>query len=137
MQNLYDKVTSEFTEVLEKYIKDEMTIKDVLKAQEREKLVLNHENWNKIKGELKENIFQLTKKLYEEINECDKKIRTFKQINEEKEYEIDENSLISHALLLSRNKAPPVGFENSNWYLGPYPTIQMIEALNDENKEKM
>lgn len=135
MQNLYDKVTSEFTELLEKYMNNEIDIKDVLKMQEREKLVLDHENWNNKKNELKESMFQLTKHLYEQINECDKKIRTFKLMNEEKEYEIDKDTLVSHAILLSRNKAPPAGFESSHWYLGPYPTIQMIEALNDQNYE--
>lgn len=135
MQELYDKITEEFTEAFEKYMNDEITFEEIQKIQEKENLILQHKDWSDRRIKLKENIFQFSKKLYSEINECEQKIRTFKTISTEIEFEIDEEALLSHAMLMARNKVPPSGFENSNWYLGPYPTLQTIEALNESNNK--
>ena len=51
--------------------------------------------------------------------------------NNEKEVEIER--LFAQAQLLGRNRMPPIGMQNSSWYVGPYPTFQMIDALRDEN----
>jgi hypothetical protein len=135
MQELYDKVSQELYDAANSYFNDEISLEDFEKIQEREILVLNHSNWTERKTKLKESIFNLTKQLYNDINACEQKIRIFKSISSSKEFEIDEEAIISQAKYLSRNRAPPAGFENSNWYLGPYPTVQMIEALNESTEE--
>ena len=60
MEHLYDKITEEFTNTLISYFDDEATLKEVEKKQEKEVLILFHQNWKEMKTKLKENIFNMT-----------------------------------------------------------------------------
>lgn len=132
MQNFYDKVSKDLLESVEKYLNSEIELEELLIAQEREKLLYEYKNWDNIKKDLKESIFKMTEKLFREINECEKKIKTFKKLNESNNIECDIDSLISHSFITNRNRMPPAGYEHSNWYLGAYPTVNMIENIYEE-----
>ena len=47
------------------------------------------------------------------------------------EYEVDEEQLLAHAQMLGRNRMPPPDLHGSTWYVGPFPTLQMVSALYD------
>ncbi|ELA42908.1 uncharacterized protein VICG_00223 [Vittaforma corneae ATCC 50505] len=136
MQSLHDKVSKELLESLEKFLDDKIELDDLLIAQEREDLACRYESWDMMKKELKESIFQLAERLFRAVNECEREIKTLEKLNESKSIECDLEEVSSHAQLLSRNRAPPVGFEHSNWYLGPYPAAHMIEMLREGAEEK-
>lgn len=137
MQNLHDKVSRELVDALERFLDGEIELERLLEAQERENLVCEFESWERVRSELKESVFQLTRKLFTEANECEKEIRTFQRLDETAFVDCDVKGLTAHALLLGRNKAPPFGFEHSNWYLGPYPTIHMVEMLRTDPSEEV
>lgn len=136
MQSFHEKIGNQLVEATQRYMNNELELEELLKMQERESLVFEHKKWPEIKTNLRNRVFQLTKQLFSQINECEKYLRTFERLDESVEVDCDVDQLISHAFFLGRNRMPPPGFEHSNWYLGPYPTVQMIEALREETTEK-
>lgn len=136
MQSFYDRVSGELLQAIEKYMNDEMELEDVLVVQEKEVLLTEYEKWPEYKKYLRGRVFELTRKLFSDVCEVEQYVRTFQKLDESKEVECDSDALISHSFILGRNRAPPPGFEHSNWYLGPYPTMQMIEVLREEEDNK-
>ncbi|KAM0681740.1 hypothetical protein GINT2_000254 [Glugoides intestinalis] len=136
MQSFHEKIGNQLVEATQRYMNNEIELDELLKMQERECLVFDHKKWPEIKTNLRTRVFQLTKQLFSHINECEKYLRTFESLYKDVELDCDIDQLVSHAFFLGRNRMPQVGFEHSNWYLGPYPTIQMIEALREEPTEK-
>lgn len=133
MQNLHEKIGSQLIDAVEKYMNDEIPLEDVILIQEKENLIYKYDKWSSMKKELKESLFEITRDIFTDVNECSKNIQVLEKINESKIIECDLDGIISHSFLLNRNRAPPVGFEHSNWYLGPYSTFQMAEALVEED----
>lgn len=132
MQNLYDKISMKLVEALNQFLDGEIYIDELLEAQEREQLVYSCDKWEKMQREARSSIFQHTDKLFKEASECEKELRTIEKLAEQVEVECEKEALESHAFLLGRNRAPPPGFEHSNWYLGPYPALHLLEMLRDD-----
>lgn len=135
MQSLHEKIGIQLIDAVQKYMDGEIGIEDVLKIQEKESLLCDYEKWSSIKKQLKDSLFKITRDMFTDVNECNKNIQILEKINESKVIECDVDGITSHSFLLGRNRAPAVGFEHSNWYLGPYPTFQMAEALAEDENE--
>ena len=135
MNRLYQETAQSLLDALELYMDGKITLDELREADELEKLVYGHEGWPATAQGLRNRIFSHTKQLYDEINELDRSIRTAESMNAGKEYSIGIEGLLAHAQMLGRNRAPPPGFHGSSWYVGPFPTVQMIGALRDEEAD--
>lgn len=135
MNQLYKEVSSRLIESVKQYMDGTITLEDLKEADLHEKLVYEHQTWDSLEQSLRSNIFVRTKELYEEINKMDKNIREMDQRCKSALYDIDEDAVKAHAHLLGRNRMPPAGFYNTTWYLGPVPTLNMVDALK-ENIQK-
>lgn len=159
MQRLYEKIAKELENTLVKYMEGEASLDELLEVQRKENLLLDCKNWEIMRRKLKNSVFELSMKLFAEINECQRLLDIYEKyrkcesgssitvndVNNSNDISecnkegasLSEESLISHALVLARNRMAPPGFEHSNWYLGPFPSNQNIEALNTEEKDKV
>lgn len=132
MDKLYEKITEELIETTKKYMDNKASLEDVLLVQERMFLLWECKNWISMKRKLETSIFELSLKLFNKISNCEKLVRTFEKINAPKVIDCDVGGLLASSMLIGRNTMPPAGFEQSPWYVGPFPSIQMIEALKDD-----
>lgn len=133
MDRLYQEVSQQLIDAVERYMADEISLDELAEVDAREHLVYEYKDWPWLAKNLRSFIFASTKQLYDEINELDKSIRTVDQTSGGKEYESD--GLVAHSQILGRNRMPPPGLYGSSWYVGPYPTLAMVGALNDQNAE--
>lgn len=133
MDKLYEKITEELIEVTKKYMNSKASLEDVLIAQERMSLLWECKNWASMKKRLETSIFELSLELFNKINSCEKLVRAFEKMNVPKPIDCDVEGLLASSMLIGRNSMPPAGFEQSPWYVGPFPSIQMIEALKDDS----
>lgn len=132
MDRLYEKVAEELVGTVKRYMDNKTDLEDVLLAQERMLLLWECKNWALMKRRLKNSIFELSLELFNKIGDCEKLVKTFEKMNASKVIDCDVEGLLASSMLIGRNSIPPAGFGQSAWYVSPFPTIQMIEALKEE-----
>ncbi|KAL6121529.1 hypothetical protein NUSPORA_01533 [Nucleospora cyclopteri] len=125
---LYEEISKELEDAIIKYMRGEINVETVCKADLREKLF--HSNWNEKKAELKNKIHESLKEICLELNEVEKNTKILKDLIKENKKEINMEDILSHAMLLGRNRNPPQGAENSQFYLPPFPNQFMTTNLN-------
>lgn len=133
MDKLYEKVTGELLTMTKMYMNNRASLEEVLLSQEKVSLLWECKNWTSMKRKLKTSIFELSLELFNKINDCERLVRAFEKMNISETIDCDIEGLVAHSKLVGRNSAPPAGFEQSTWYLSPFPSIQMIEALREED----
>jgi len=129
MNRLYQEISEKLLNAFSDYLKGKISLGELKEIENEENLIRNFKNWKKIKETLKIQISENLRKLYDELQEINKNLKSLENMNRGEKREIKMGKIISHAGILGRNKMPPVGFHNSNWYVGPYPNIQMLSAL--------
>lgn len=135
MSHIIDNLNSEFIESVEKYLNNEITLESLKIQEEKLCFIWEYNRWDEIRKTMKMEIFQLTMKLYNRIGACQRLVDSLEKLNKEEELECELDDIMSRSMMLSRNKASPLGFEASSWYVGPFPTLQMLEALKEEGEE--
>lgn len=133
MDKLYERITEELLTVTKMYMSNKASLEDVLISQERMFLLWECKNWASMRKKLKASIFELSLELFNKINDCERLVKAFEKMSISRTIDCDVEGLVANSMLVGRNSAPPVGFEQSTWYLSPFPSIQMIEALKEED----
>lgn len=133
MDKLFADVSEDLYKCLELYMDNKIEIDELYEAERKVILVLNYNKWSKIKEELKEDICRMTLELHNKIEECEILVLLYERITQSNTVEIEEDELLSSSSLIGRNRAPPIGFEHSTWFLPAFPTIQLIEALEEDD----
>lgn len=136
MNRLYQEISRQFIESIEKYMDGRMTLDELREMDMQEKLVYEHQSWEPMAHVLRTHIFTHTKVLYDEINKLDKHIRTVDSMCSGRECEVDMDGVIAHSQMLGRNRIPPFGFHGSSWYVGPFPTLQMVGVLKGIGEDR-
>ncbi|KAI5169562.1 hypothetical protein PAEPH01_0816 [Pancytospora epiphaga] len=136
MNRLYQEVSNELVKAFEEYIDGTITLSELHKVSLRENLVYEHRSWQSTSSLLRSRIFTYVKQLYDEISEMDKNLRTLEMLCKGERRIFDRDALISHSLLLGRNRMPPTGLAGSAWYVGPYPTLMMVNVLSTEEEAR-
>lgn len=131
MQRLYGEVAKELLEALKMYCSGEMPLSEVKRLNEKENIIYNLKDWKSKRGQIKEEIFKRVKGLHDKTTELGRFTALAEKLSEENIVEIDEGAVLAHAQLLGRNRFPDPHFSNSGWFVGPYPTLQMLTALRN------
>lgn len=132
MDDLYKQECEKFVNGIEMYFNGSITKEELVALESNTLLFFELDSWDTIIKNTRNEIFEMTLELFNRINDTEKSISTYAKITDPKEIECDLQSIFEHALILGRNKVAPPEFESSTWYLEPYPTVQMIEALEDD-----
>lgn len=136
MNRLYQEVSQRFIDSIEKYMDGQMSLDELKEVDRQEKLVYEYQSWETMARALRTHIFTHTKVLYDEINELDRHIRMVDNMCSGKEYDVDIDGVIAHSQMLGRNRMPPLGFQGSAWYVGPFPTLQMVDVLKNTDDDQ-
>lgn len=136
MDQLYQQVNSRLAEAVEQYMDSKITLEELRTANMEEQLVYSHRNWPAMIREAKQSVFQKTTDIFRELNELEKQINSVKAMADGREYEISEDALLSSAQLLGRNRMPPAELLGSSWFVGPFPTLQMLSSLREDRQDK-
>lgn len=129
MNRLYQEVSQQFLDSIERYMDGQMTLDELRDVERRERLVYEHQSWEAMGSALRSHVFSHTKRLYDEINELNRHILAIDSMCGGQDHEIDVDAVLAHSQMLGRNRMPSPGFQGSAWYVGPFPTPQMVDAL--------
>lgn len=135
MDRLYDEVIEKIIDGVRKFIDGRMDLMELKKIQQEEEILYNYKKWSQQREFLKRSIFKIVKDLNNELEDLEEQIKKLKYINQSNEMSINLENLMAHSQLLGRNRMPPPGFENSNWYIASFPTFQMLDKLKEETEE--
>jgi len=129
MAFIYEEICRLTVAAAERYLNDEISLEELLAVEEKMSLGWSYNEWPNMKQHLKNSIFENTLELYNKINDCERLVLSLQKMDKPRVIECNIEDLTAHAMILGRNRAPPLGLEQSSWYLPPFPSIQMIEAL--------
>jgi hypothetical protein len=135
MNQLYREVSKEFLEGLRKYMKDEVSYRELKKLSTKERLAHDYRRWEDMVGEKSSELVRCYRTVYDKILRVEEHIKCAEKDGVGKSFEVTDKSLIAHSKMLGRNRSHPKGYEGSSWYLPPFPVLTMLDALNKEESD--
>nr|AGE95758.1 hypothetical protein ECU06_0850 [Encephalitozoon cuniculi] len=135
MDRLYREVSEEFLAGLRKYINDEMSYAELERLSTREALAFNSHRWGAVIEEKSCEALRMKRRVYDELLGIEEKVRTMEKMENRREFDVDLAGLVSHSEIVGRNRSHPPGYENTDLYFPPFPSLGMVRFLNDSSME--
>lgn len=133
MKHFYNQLAEDLIGTLEKYANGEATYEELWLAFLKEDLAFNHKKWEEIERDTRNEIFELENQMLSHLSSVEVKLKNIER--EIKGVDVSIEGLTSHSRMISRNKMPLEGYNNSTWYLPFCPNHNHIESLyEDSNK---
>ncbi|ADM11685.2 uncharacterized protein Eint_060770 [Encephalitozoon intestinalis ATCC 50506] len=135
MDRLYREVSEEFLAGLKRYLNDEISYSELERLSLRETLAFNAHKWNDVIEEKSSEALGMKRRMYDGILWIEERIKTMEKLENGEEFDVDLGGLVSHSGIVGQNRLYPPGYESTSLYLPPFPSLPMVNFLNDSSSE--
>lgn len=130
MNRLYKEVSEELLLGLRRYMNSEISYEETKRLSTRESLAFKSSEWSSIIEEKTCSILNTYRKVYDEILRIEENVKMAEKLNRNVMFDVEMEALLGHSEISGRNRAQPKGYEASNLYLPPFPSLMLADALN-------
>lgn len=136
MDEVYKDVSEKFLNVLRLYMMGEVGYEEVKRCSEHEGLAFEDMEMEKKIVEKEMLLLKRYRGLYDKILTVEKLVREAGFYSEGKNVDVSLEMLLNHAKLLGGCRPIPAGHEGHLGYVGVYPGIGVVDALNRGLREE-